>query len=128
MHAANQEETTNSEEADASWATIDQEVTDAAVWTPLAVRTRSISCRHASRTLTDWTPGPRSFHVQGAVSIQPFDGNTDQLGGSWCYWGGPGANYSWTVHGRVLTLTPFGGKDACSIRGFIWTGEWTRVR
>jgi peptide/nickel transport system substrate-binding protein len=37
MQAANQEETTNSEEADASWATIDQEVTDAAVWAPLAV-------------------------------------------------------------------------------------------
>ena len=77
--------------------------------------------------LTDWTPGPTSFHVQGAVSIQPFDVNTDQLGGSWCYWGGPGANYSWTVTGRALTLTPIGGQDACSIRGFIWTGTWTRV-
>jgi hypothetical protein len=77
--------------------------------------------------LTDWTPGPQSFHVQGAVSIQPFNQNTDQLGGSWCYWGGPGANYSWTVTGKVLTLTPVGGKDACSIRGFIWTGMWTRV-
>jgi hypothetical protein len=77
--------------------------------------------------LSDWTPSSTSFHVQGAVSIQPFDVNTDQLGGSWCNWGGPGANYSWTVTGNTLTLTPIGGKDACSIRGFIWTGKWTRV-
>ncbi len=77
--------------------------------------------------LTDWTPGLHSFHFQGAVSIQPFNENTDQLGGSWCYWGGPGANYSWTVHGSALTLTPIGGTDACQIRGFIWTGTWTRI-
>jgi hypothetical protein len=77
--------------------------------------------------LSDWTPGPKSFHVQGAVSIQPFDSNTDQLGGWWCNPGGPGANYSWTVHGNVLTLGPIGGKDACGIRGFIWTGTWARV-
>jgi hypothetical protein len=31
------------------------------------------------------------------------------------------------VSGSVLTLTPIGGKDACSIRGFIWTGKWARV-
>jgi ABC-type oligopeptide transport system substrate-binding subunit len=37
MRAANQEEATNAAEADASWATIDREVTDAAVWAPLAV-------------------------------------------------------------------------------------------
>jgi hypothetical protein len=77
--------------------------------------------------LSDWTPRSTGFHVQGAVSIQPFDVNTDQLGGSWCNWGGPGADYSWTVTGNTLALTPIGGKDACSIRGFIWTGKWTRV-
>ena len=77
--------------------------------------------------LSDWTPGAKSFHVQGAVSIQPFDPNTDQLGGWWCNPGGPGANYTWTVTGKVLTLTPIGGKDECSIRGFIWTGSWARV-
>lgn len=37
MQAANQEEATNAAEADASWVTIDREVTDAAVWAPLAV-------------------------------------------------------------------------------------------
>jgi hypothetical protein len=77
--------------------------------------------------LSDWTPGRATFHVQGAVSIQPFDVNTDQLGGSWCEWGGPAANYSWAVTGKVLTLKPVGGADACSIRGFIWTGRWTRI-
>jgi len=77
--------------------------------------------------LDDWTPGPHSFHVQGAVSIQPFNSNTDQLGGWWCEPGGPAANYSWTVRGSDLTLTPIGRTDACGIRGFIWTGTWSRV-
>jgi hypothetical protein len=77
--------------------------------------------------LTDWTPKPSSFHVAGAISIQPFDGDTDQLGGSWCYWGGPGADYTWKVSGTSLTLKPVGGEDPCAIRGFIWTGTWTKV-
>jgi hypothetical protein len=77
--------------------------------------------------LTDWTPKSSTFHVAGAISIQPFDGDTDQLGGSWCYWGGPGADYTWKVTGTTLTLEPAGGADACSIRGFIWTGKWTKI-
>jgi hypothetical protein len=35
MQAADSEDVTNPEEADATWAKIDQEVTDAAVWAPL---------------------------------------------------------------------------------------------
>jgi hypothetical protein len=77
--------------------------------------------------LTDWTPKPSTFHVAGAISIQPFDGNTDQLGGSWCHWGGPGADYTWRVTGTTLTLAPVGGADPCIIRGFIWTGKWTKI-
>jgi hypothetical protein len=77
--------------------------------------------------LTDWTPKPTTFHVAGSISIQPFDGNTDQLGGSWCYWGGPAADYTWKVSGTRLTLKPSGGEDPCSIRGFIWTGTWTKI-
>lgn len=77
--------------------------------------------------LSDWTPKPTTLHVAGAISIQPFDGDTDQLGGSWCYWGGPGADYTWKVSGTALTLEPVGGTDACAIRGFIWTGKWTKI-
>jgi hypothetical protein len=77
--------------------------------------------------LSDWTPGTSTFHVAGAVSMQPFDPNTQQLGGSWCNWGGPSANYRWSVKGDQLTLAPIGGHDPCSIRGFIWAGTWTKT-
>lgn len=76
---------------------------------------------------SDWTPASNTFHVQGAVTFRVFHENTDQEGGSWCYWDGPGADYSWSVSGTTLTLTPAGGRDACGIRGFIWSGDWTRV-
>ncbi|MDX6414909.1 MAG: hypothetical protein QOH23_2319, partial [Gaiellaceae bacterium] len=46
----------------------------------------------------------------------------------WCYPDGPGATYNWSVTGDTLTLTPVRGHDACGVRGFIWGGEWTRVR
>ena len=74
----------------------------------------------------DWDPGARSFHVQGAVVVRPFDPNKAE-GGSWCENSGPGADYSWSVNGTTLTLAPVGRKDPCGPRGFIWTGDWTRV-
>lgn len=74
----------------------------------------------------DYTAGPGRIHVVGEVVFHPF---SDQLpeGGSWCYFYGPPATYDWTVNGNTLTLSPVGGHDACGIRGFIWTGDWTRV-
>jgi hypothetical protein len=66
------------------------------------------------------------FHVQGAVVFKRFDRN-DPEGGSSCDSGGPGTNYSWSVAGDTLTLTPAGGTDPCAPRGFLWTGDWTRV-
>jgi hypothetical protein len=75
---------------------------------------------------SDWDPGPTRFHVQGAVVFRPFDPNLAE-GGSWCENYGPGADYTWSVTGDTLTLAPVGGKDPCGPRGFIWSGEWTRV-
>jgi hypothetical protein len=75
----------------------------------------------------DWDPGPQTFHVQGAVVFRPFD-RTKAEGGSWCENFGPGVDYTWSVNGTTLTLAPVGGKDPCGPRGFIWTGDWTRVR
>ena len=90
-------------------------------------------CRFNERTggggefLSDWTPGAKTFTVRGEIRIRIFH-DTDRLGGSWCYRDGPDATYSWSVDGETLTLAPVGGHDACAVRGFIWAGQWTRVR
>jgi len=75
---------------------------------------------------SDYTATPTQLHVMGAVIFRKY---SDKVagGGAWCYFGGPAASYRWTVSGETLTLAPVGGRDACGIRGFIWTGEWTRV-
>jgi hypothetical protein len=74
----------------------------------------------------DWEPRATTFHVENAVVFKRFDRN-DPEGGSPCF-PGQGTDYSWSVDGNTLTLTPVGGKDPCAPRGFLWTGEWTRVR
>jgi hypothetical protein len=74
----------------------------------------------------DWDPGTSTFHVQGAVVFKKFDRN-DPEGGSSCDYGGPGTDYTWSVEGNTLTLTPVNGRDPCAPRGFLWTGQWTRV-
>jgi hypothetical protein len=73
----------------------------------------------------DWDPHATTFHVENAVVYKRFDRN-DPEGGSPCD-PGQGTDYSWSVEGDTLTLTPVGGKDPCAGRGFLWTGEWTRV-
>jgi hypothetical protein len=76
----------------------------------------------------DWTPGAASFHVQGDVASFPPTAHVNrETGNSWCFPGGPGADYNWHVSGSHLTLAPRGGRDACAIRGFIWSGTWTRA-
>jgi hypothetical protein len=77
---------------------------------------------------SDWTPGASSFHAQGNVIFKSPQRSDRENGQTWCDAGGPGADYTWSVAGSTLTLTPAGGKDACAVRGFIWTGTWTRVR
>jgi hypothetical protein len=89
-------------------------------------------CRYVSATGaggefdSDWNPGTKTFHVQGEVTFMRFT-NSDRLAGWWCQTWGPAANYSWSVSGSTLTLSPVGGHDACGIRGFIWSGTWTRT-
>lgn len=56
----------------------------------------------------DWEPNPATFDVQGAVVFKRFDRN-DRGGGSSCDYGGPGTDYTWSVDGNILTLTPAGG-------------------
>jgi hypothetical protein len=75
---------------------------------------------------SDWDPGTSTFYVQGEVTFRIFT-DSDRLAGWWCETGGPSAHYTWSVSGNTLTLAPVGGHDACGIRGFVWSGTWTRV-
>ncbi len=77
--------------------------------------------------LSDYAATSSRIHVVGEVIFHPFD-DAKAEGGFWCYADGPAADYTWSIAGDTLTLAPDGGKDACGIRGFIWTGEWTRVK
>lgn len=74
---------------------------------------------------SDWDPRATTFHVQGEVTFR-IASDTARLAGWWCESGGPSANYTWSVSGNTLTLAPVGGHDPCAIRGFIWSGTWTR--
>ena len=65
-------------------------------------------------------------HTSDYAHDMRFDRN-DPEGGSSCDYGGPGTDYSWSVDGNTLTLTPARGTDPCAPRGFLWTGAWTRV-
>jgi hypothetical protein len=77
--------------------------------------------------LEDYVAGPSTLQVWGAVSIGPIEDANNPVGGWWCFADGPSARYSWTVSGDTLTLAPIGGHDACSQRGTVWSGTWTRV-
>jgi hypothetical protein len=75
---------------------------------------------------SDWNPAPTTFHVQGEVTFRMFQ-DTDRLAGWWCQTWGPPATYTWSVTGNKLKLAPVGGHDTCAIRGFVWSGTWTRA-
>ncbi len=77
--------------------------------------------------LDDCTADATRIHVVGEVIFHPYSDNLAERG-SWCYNSGPPADYNWSVAGDTLTLAPASGKDACGIRGFIWTGQWTQTR
>jgi hypothetical protein len=76
--------------------------------------------------LDDYTATASRINVVGEVIFHPVSDKLPE-GGWWCYPNGPAADYNWTVSGNTLTLSPVGGHDACGIRGFVWTGSWTRV-
>jgi hypothetical protein len=65
------------------------------------------------------------LHAAGPVTFAPFRGQAEY--GWWCYPDGPSGDYTWSVAGDTLTLTPASGADPCGIRGFIWAGQWTRA-
>jgi hypothetical protein len=73
---------------------------------------------------SDYTVKGGTLRVVGDVATKPFT-DSDAEGGFWCYPAGPPATYRWSVSGSSLKLAPV-GKDPCGIRGFIWTGTWTR--
>jgi hypothetical protein len=75
--------------------------------------------------VSDWTPSPSTFVVRGPVTFRVAH-DSDRLAGWWCWMDGPSATYTWSVSGSTLTLAPVRARDACRIRGFTWTGQWTR--
>ena len=77
--------------------------------------------------LDDYSATPTRINVTGEVIMHQF---SDKLaeGGWWCWPSGPPAAYSWSIDGDTLTLTPIGGHDACTVRGVVWSGQWTRVK
>jgi hypothetical protein len=78
--------------------------------------------------LDDYTADAHQIHVAGEIIDHPDGGSRAPDGGSWCYLWGPPTAYNWSVTGNTLTLMPAHGTDPCGIRGFIWTGTWTRAR
>jgi len=73
----------------------------------------------------DWVPAGTRFQTQSSVTLKA-QGPKDRVGGWLCDAGGPAATYTWSVSADTLTLTPVGGHDACKIRGFVFSGDWTR--
>jgi hypothetical protein len=76
--------------------------------------------------LDDYTATSTRINVAGEVIFHQLSERLAE-GGWWCYPNGPAATYNWSVSGDTLTLTPVGGHDACGVRGFVWSGQWTRV-
>ena len=62
----------------------------------------------------------------GAVTFDTFHSQAET--GWFCWADNPPGDYTWSASGKTLMLTPKGGADPCGIRGFIWAGDWTRVR
>jgi len=69
----------------------------------------------------DYVADSRTLTIRGPV----WTGDPGE-GGACDPWG-PDATYSWSVSEDTLTLQPAGKPDACTQRGAIMTGEWTRA-
>jgi hypothetical protein len=76
--------------------------------------------------LDDYTAGPETLTIYGAVTTHPLNFKIAAGGGWWCAPGGPKGRYSWSVSGDSLTLTA-APSDGCSQRGGVLAGTWTRV-
>ncbi|HJU47904.1 MAG TPA: hypothetical protein VJ689_07230 [Gaiellaceae bacterium] len=82
---------------------------------------------HGGIVDNDWVPAAKTFEIAGSVTFRIFR-DEDAEGGWWCGPAGPRATYSWSVTGDTLTLKPLHGPDPCGERGYVYTGNWTRVR
>ncbi len=76
--------------------------------------------------LSDYAATPTVLHVHNEVIMHLLSDKLPE-GGWWCHEYGGDADYRWTVTGTTLTLSTVAAHDSCGIRGFIWSGEWTRV-
>ena len=74
---------------------------------------------------SDYAIARTTIRIAGPVTFEPFHDQAE--GGPWCFVDGPSGTYEWSISGTALNLTPHGGSDPCGVRGFIWTGQWTRV-
>lgn len=74
---------------------------------------------------SDYTAGATSLLARGSVVFRQFHDEAE--GGQWCWEDGPSSNYAWSVSADTLTLRPTHGADPCSVRGFIWAGDWKRA-
>jgi hypothetical protein len=74
---------------------------------------------------SDYDLAAGRLRATGPVTFATFHEQAEY--GWWCYPDGPSGDYTWSVAGDTLTLTPAAGADPCGIRGFIWAGQWTRA-
>ena len=91
-------------------------------WSSTGVSSSTVAPAGLPTLQSDYVAGPRTLTV--GAPVWTFAAGTE---GGWCDPWGPEARYAWSVSGNTLTLAPAGESDACSKRGAIFTGEWTRV-
>ena len=76
---------------------------------------------------SDFTLAGATLRALGPVTFRPDHDPPLAEAGWWCWQDGPAGSYSWSVSGSTLTLSPRSGGDPCGVRGFVWSGQWTRV-
>ena len=76
---------------------------------------------------SDFTLGGTTLTALGPVTLAAVHDPPAAEAGWWCWQDGPAGAYDWSVSGTTLTLSPQGGSDPCGVRGFVWSGEWTRA-
>jgi hypothetical protein len=76
---------------------------------------------------SDFTLAGTTLHALGPVIFEPVHDPPLAEAGWWCWQDGPAGGYTWSVSGSTLTLTPKAGGDPCGVRGFVWSGRWTRA-
>jgi hypothetical protein len=73
--------------------------------------------------LSVYAPIQQAPIIEDHIATSRYGANN--IGGNLCTPAGPFGQYSWTVTGNILTLTP--GGDVCGQRRAVLEGTWTRV-